>query len=128
MSADSIELLRLLRYELNWLQQGGYPPKVETSPGGILTAESPFLGNYSCINFRDPVRSHACRECLLWMFVPPEYQTEDIPCHYITINGETVVSLMESGDRARLVAGLEQWLKARIAELEKEQEAGADEP
>jgi len=85
MSQDLREVLQLLRYELNYLEQGGY------ERDRALGTESPFLGTFACINFGDPLRSHACRECPLHQFVPEDKQTEEFPCHYIrlTASGET---------------------------------------
>jgi len=119
MQSDVQEVLRVLRYELNCLQQGGYPPAIEVGAGGTSALASPFLGNHSCLNFGDPLRAHTCRECILSMFVPEKHRTEDIPCHFIPLNGgETVESLMSHGDQARLVLALEQWLRMTIARLE----------
>jgi hypothetical protein len=119
MQSDLQDVLRVLRYELNYLQQGGYPSASEAGSGGTAPLESPFLGNHSCLNFGDPLRAHTCRECILSMFVPERHRIEDVPCHFIPLNGgETVESLMSSGDQPRLVLALEQWLRMTIALLE----------
>jgi len=112
MAGDPRDVLEVLRYELSYLEQGGY----RRNGDGALN--SPFQASYSCLNFGNPLRPHACRECLLSEFVPEWARTEDVPCHYIQLNGgETVATLMASGDRTRLVLGLEQWLRATIARL-----------
>ena len=126
MHSDTQDVLRVLRYELNYLQQGGYGSAQLVQPGVAEPPDSPFLGNHSCINFGDPLRSHACRECSLWMFVPESRRTEDIPCHFIVLNsGETVQSLLARGDRAALVLALEEWLRLTIALLEAQMQRPA---
>jgi hypothetical protein len=112
---DSHEVLQLLRFELNYLEQGGFE-----RDKALLGTDSPFLGTFACINYGDPLRRHACRECGLMQFVPPDKQTEEFPCHYIRLNGsgETIASLIEKNDQRRLVTTLEHWLRATIARLE----------
>lgn len=117
MAGDPRDVLEVLRYELSYLEQGGY----RSSDDGSLN--SPFQASYSCLNFGNPLRPHACRECLLSDFVPEPARTEDVPCHYIQLNGgETVASLMVRGDQTRLVLALEQWLRATIARLSAQRE------
>jgi hypothetical protein len=120
MSQDLREVLQTLRYELNYLEQGGFD-----RDRALLGTESPFLGTFACINFGDPLRAHACRECLLHQFVPEDKQTEEFPCHYIRLDdsGETIAELIEKNDPRRLVIALEQWLRTMIARLEAEQDA-----
>ncbi len=123
MSQDLRDVLQILRYELNYLEQGGYE-RDRLSHG----TESPFLGNLSCINFGDPLRSHACRECILHQFVPEDKQTEEFPCHYIRLNasGENIAELIEKKDPDRLVFTLEHWLRTTIARLEATRERNSE--
>ncbi len=123
MSHDLRDVLQILRYELNYLEQGGYE-RDRLSHG----AESPFLGNLSCINFGDPMRPHACRECVLHQFVPQDKQAEEFPCHFIRLNasGETIAELMEKNDPHRLAFALENWLRTTIARLEATRERNPD--
>lgn len=122
MSQDSSDVLQTLRYELTYLEQGGFD-----RDRALLGAESPFLGTFACINHGDPLRSHTCHECLLHQFVPKERQTEEIPCHYIPLNasGETIADLIEKKEPGKMVAELKQWLRATIAHLEGTSESGA---
>jgi hypothetical protein len=115
MSQDLSELLHILRFELNYLEQGGYERE-----RALLGTDSPFLGSVACINYGDQLRAHACRECLLHQFVPDEKQNEDFPCHHIQLNasGETVASLIAKDEPKRMTATLEGWLRATIARLE----------
>lgn len=113
MSVDRRELLDVLRYELNFLEQGGY-----ISPEG-KEPKAPFLSSQSCINFGDPMRRHACRECKLWEFVPESAHAENIPCYYIPLAGqETLDSMLKEGNRERAFRALDNWLRQTIARLE----------
>jgi hypothetical protein len=122
MAQDSRELLQILRFELNYLEQGGFD-----RDRALLGIESPFLGTIACINYGDPLRPHACHECLLHQFVPEEQRTEDIPCHHIVLNssGETIASLIECHDPARMRTALEDWLHNAIAKLENSEACGS---
>ena len=75
MSEDKRDVLEVLRYELNFLEQGGYGNWYSTPWGPA----SIFQDSLTCPNHGDPTRPHACHECLLWDFVPEEYRTEDVP-------------------------------------------------
>jgi hypothetical protein len=118
MAVDNHEIIETLRYELNYLEQGGYDHKV-TGEG----LPSPFRTGFSCLNFGDPLRRHACHECTLYQFVPEKARTEDVPCHGIELEpGVSIGRLLASGDRKQLVDLLERWLREMIARLEKEAE------
>lgn len=109
------ELLQMLRFELNYLEQGGF--ECDRASMGL---ESPFLGTALCVNFGDPLRRHACRECSLHRFVPEARQHEEFPCHFIPLNpsGDTIASLIAKKQPERLEVVLKRWLRATIAELE----------
>jgi hypothetical protein len=122
MSQDLREMLQLLRFELNYLEQGGFD-----RDKALLGTESPFRGTFACINFGDPLRPHPCHECLLYQFVPKDKQTEEFPCHFIPLNesGETVAEFIEKNDPRRMVIALEQWLRTTIQRMDAlEQENG----
>ena len=86
MSEDKRDVLEVLRYELNFLEQGGYGNWYSTPWGPA----SIFQDSLTCPNHGDPTRPHACHECLLYDFVPEEYRTEDVPCHHIPLNRQGV--------------------------------------
>jgi hypothetical protein len=115
MSHDPREMLQLLRFELNYLEQGGY-----NRDRALLGTDSPFQGTFACINFGDPLRRHACHECLLHQFVPEGKRTQEFPCHFIPLSasGETVAELIEKKDFRRMVVALEHWLRITIARLQ----------
>jgi len=118
MTSSKHEIIETLRYELNFLEQGGYEKSVRGE--GL---PSPFRTGFSCLNFGDPLRRHACHECTLYEFAPEAARTDDIPCHAIELApGVTIASLLQSGDRQRLVQLLERWLRDTIARLEREEQ------
>ena len=108
------DLLETLRFELNFLQQGGYGRSVRTpwKPTSI------FQDSLSCLNYGLPERPHPCNECLLMQFVPQQARGESVPCHHIplTDSGETLESL--EGNQQKLEEATIAWLKRAIAELE----------
>ncbi len=112
MSEDTRNVLEVLRYQLNFIEQGGLE--------SLGQEASPFMGTMTCLNFGLPLRSHACHECLLYDFVPPEALLNDNPCNYIPLNkeGDTIESLMRKGDQRRLREEVSNWLRATIGKLE----------
>jgi hypothetical protein len=119
--ADERDVLEVLKFELNFLEQGGYgrPVHAPQKPTSI------FQDSISCLNFGDPQRSHPCSECMLIDFVPESSRNEDVPCHHIplTPTGETVATLEERENQQRLEAATIGWLRAVIARMEKEKQA-----
>ncbi len=115
MSEDRRDVLQVLRYELNFLEQGGYSRNVRQGRG-----ISPFQETLSCLNFGEPTRPHTCRECLLFDFVPAKFRTEDVPCHFIPLNesGVTISELLRRGATKELEVALEHWLRNSIKALE----------
>ncbi|PYX25875.1 MAG: hypothetical protein DMG82_03635 [Acidobacteria bacterium] len=61
MSDDKRDVLEVLKFELSFLEQGGYGRSVRTP----WKATSVFQDSPSCLNFNDSARPHACNECLL---------------------------------------------------------------
>lgn len=119
MSEDRRDVLQVLRYELNFIEQGGYGRSAGTGRG-IL----PFRDTLSCLNFGEPHRPHACHECLLFDFVPEENRTEDVPCLFIPLDeaGRTAKQILETGDVNELQTAMKAWLHTIIARLEEHPE------
>jgi len=118
MSKDTRDILEVLKFELNFLEQGGYGRSVRT-PWKPTTI---FRDSISCINFDDADRPHPCNECLLTDFVPEQCQNEDTPCHFIPLNahGETVDSMSRQYNQLELEEALKTWLRAEIQRIEQE--------
>ena len=123
MSNDKRDVLDVLRFELNFVEQGGYGRSVRTpwKPTSI------FQDSLSCINFNDPDRPHPCSECLLNDFVPPAFQNESVPCHHIPLNpdGETVDSMERQYNQIELEDALKNWLRTTIQRIEQERARSA---
>ncbi len=123
MSSDKRDVLEVLKFELNFMEQGGYGRSVRTpwKPTSI------FQDSLSCINFNDPDRPHPCAECLLSDFVPKDAQCEQVPCHFIPMNaqGETIDSMERQYNQYELEEKVKQWLRATISRIERERAAQA---
>ena len=114
MSDDKRDVLEVLRYELNFLEQGGYGNWYSTPWGPA----SIFQDSLTCPNHGDPTRPHACHECLLYDFVPEEYRTEDVPCHHIPLNRQGVTVATPDQTEEELRENVKHWLKRTIARIE----------
>jgi hypothetical protein len=120
MPKDTRDILELLRFELQFLEQGGYGRSVRTP----WKATSPFQDSPSCLNFNDPVRSNPCSECLLIDFVPAPAKNEDVPCHHIPLNsqGQTVFTMEQRSRQLAVEEALRNWLISTIQRIEQERD------
>jgi len=118
MNKDDRDVLEVLKFELEFIEKGGYGRSVRTP----WLPTSVFQDSLSCINFGDPARSHPCEECLLMQFVPPERRSEQIPCHHIPLSpqGETVHILERCEGQREMEEVVKRWLRATIEQIEKE--------
>jgi hypothetical protein len=116
MSDDKRDILEVLKFELAFLEGGGYGRSVRTpwKPTSI------FVDSPSCLNFNDSGERHPCNECLLTDFVPANAQAEAVPCHHIPVGpkGETIGEL--DTNQVATEDALRNWLRAAIARLENE--------
>ena len=126
MAKDDRDVLEVLKFELAFLEQGGYGRSVRTpwKPTSI------FQDSISCLNFGEPERVHPCSECLLIDFVPPGERGAEIPCHHIPLNpnGETVDAVNRYDNQQELEEKVKQWLRATIQRLEAQRAAGGSAP
>jgi hypothetical protein len=118
MSTDKRDILEVLKFELSFLEQGGYGRSVRTP----WKPTSVFQDSLSCINFNDPERPHACNECLLYDLVPIQCLEENVPCHHIPLNaaGETIDSMERQYTQLELEEAMKQWLRRTIQKIELE--------
>jgi hypothetical protein len=118
MSTDNRDILEVLKFELNFLEQGGYGRSVRTpwKPTSI------FQDSLSCINFNDPERPNPCTACLLHDLVPAQYRDESVPCHHIPLNeaGETVDTMEHQYTQAELEEAVRAWLRRTIGRIEQD--------
>lgn len=118
MATDNRALLDLLKFELRFLEAGGYG----RSPHEPLRQSLIFEDSLSCMNFNS--QDHTpCSVCMLMKFVPPGRAAEQIPCRHIPLDaaGKTLACLYESGTQAEIEEALGVWLKTTIRRLEREQ-------
>src|SRR5580704_7952262 len=118
MAQDERDILEVLRFELSFLQDGGYG----RSPQAPWRASAVFEDSPSCPNFCDPARPHPCESCLLEQFVPAGQRKESIPCRFIplTQEGRTVEDLYRTGSQVEMEEALANWLRAQIERIEGE--------
>jgi hypothetical protein len=107
MARDKRNLLDVLKFELEFLEQGGYGrlPRESRRPR-LVFEDSP-----TCTNF-DSTDREPCSECLLMQFVPEEPRKEQTPCLHIpfSIKKETPENLYRTGAQQEIEAALGAWL------------------
>jgi hypothetical protein len=114
MSEEKRELLEKLKFELAFVEDGGYGRSVRTPQ----RSTSPFQDSLTCLNFGDPLRSHPCAECVLMQYVPESRRGEDVPCHHIPLDQESrTISTLDAAEAEEV---LKQWLRHEIDRLEGE--------
>lgn len=118
MAQDGRDILEVLRFELNFLLDGGYG----RSPRTPWRAPAIFEDSPICPNFCDAAHAFPCESCLLAQFVPEERRSESIPCRFIPLNrdGETVEDLYRTGSQVEMEQALANWLRAQIERIERE--------
>ncbi|HEY2931943.1 MAG TPA: hypothetical protein VGK99_09355 [Acidobacteriota bacterium] len=118
MQKDDRDILDVLKFELRFLEDGGYGRSVRTPWKPALT----FEDSPTCLNFGDPMRSRPCVDCLLMRFVPRERRLASAPCRFIRLNdaGQTIHALYRWGTQEELEEALGSWLRRTIKELDEE--------
>jgi len=118
MTHDDRDILDLLKFELNFLEDGGYG----RSPQAPWRAPGVFEDSPICPNFCDPVRPHPCKSCLLEQFVPQDRKAESVPCRFIelTSEGQTVEDFYRTGSQRETEEALANWLRAQIEKIENQ--------
>ena len=116
--SDDRNLLEVLKFELNFLEQGGYGRSVRTP----WKATSLLQDSLTCLNYVDAEKVHPREECLLYGFVPETSRNEKVPCHHIPLNrqGDTLASLDRRYNEPEMEEALMEWLRAMIARLEQQ--------
>ncbi len=125
MAQDARDILDVLRFELSFLQDGGYG----RSPRTPWRAPAVFEDSPTCPNFCDPARSHPCENCLLEQFVPDGQKKEMIPCRFIPVtkDGKTIEDLYRTGSQSEMEEALAVWLREQIEHIERERGISAQE-
>ena len=117
MAQDDRDILEVLKFELKFLEDGGYG----RSPRNPWRPTYIFEDSPSCLNFNDPAQPHPCSECPLMEFVPAESREESAPCRFIPINekGQTIDYFYRCGTQREMEEALGRWLRERISEIEQ---------
>jgi len=113
------ELLRVLKNELEFLENGGYGDFEKRSwRPAMFFEDSPTCPNHDLVEKLVP-----CARCPLLQLVPLAKRSNAIPCRDISLNeeGETLQLLYETATRNELELKLDHWLRRTIARLEEEE-------
>jgi hypothetical protein len=121
MQKDERDLLEVLKFELEFLEQGGYgrSPRTPWRPQYI------FEDSLTCMNYHSKENPGPCSDCVLMHLVPPARRAEKIPCRHIPFNvsAETLDSLYPYSDQNKIEETVGNWLRATIRRLEEERMA-----
>lgn len=121
MRKDERDLLEVLRFELQFLKDGGYgrSPKTPWRPQYI------FEDSPTCVNFDSKDNPAPCTDCVLMYLVPPGERLEKLPCRHIPLNdaGETLDSLYRYRNQAEIEEMMKEWLETTIQRLEEQRRA-----
>jgi len=116
MPTDERDLLGLLKFDLAFLQEGGYgrSPRTPQKPQYI------FEDSLTCMNYDSKQNPGPCSDCVLMNLVPPERRSEKIPCRHIPLNvsGETLDSLYQHSNQNEIEDTVGEWLRNVIQRLE----------
>jgi hypothetical protein len=126
MQKDERDLLQVLKFELQFLEDGGYgrSPRTPWRPQYI------FEDSLTCMNYDSRENPGPCSDCVLMQLVPPERRSEKIPCRHIPFNvsGETLDSLYRCSNQQETEETVGGWLRATIQRLEEERAAARQAP
>jgi hypothetical protein len=112
------ELLNKLKTELGALEYG----RIKRSVHLPWEETSFFQDSVTCLNYGQDGRPNPCTKCMLMPYVPPDSQNETVPCHHIPLDekGNTIENLDRGYNRHSVEEAVIGWLRAKIADLEKE--------
>jgi hypothetical protein len=118
MPKDNRNLPDMLKFELEFLEQGGYG----RLPRESWRARFIFEDSPTCMSFNSRDRE-PCSECLLMQFVPENARKERTPCIHIPLSPsrDTLDSLYRTGTQQEIEEALGAWLRATIGRLEAKQ-------
>jgi hypothetical protein len=116
MAKDERDPLELLKFELNFLEKGGYG----SSPREPWRAHLVFEDSPTCMNYDQKEHPAPCGDCLLMRFVPEGMRKEAVPCQHIPLNesGDSLNSLYRWGTQAEIEQAMRGWLLKTIRQLE----------
>jgi hypothetical protein len=118
MLTDQRDLLDVLKFELYFLEQGGY----ERSSVAAWRPRFIFEDSPTCVNYDATVGRTPCSACALMQLVPSSRRFATHPCWHIALNesGETLDSLYRYSDQSQIEETVSNWLRATINQLEEQ--------
>ncbi len=121
MQKDERDLLEVLKFELQFLEDGGYGRSTRTP----WRPQYIFEDSLACMNYDSKENPGPCSDCVLMQLVPPEHRSAKIPCRHIPFNtsGENLESLYRYGNQQETEETVGTWLRASIQRLEEERAA-----
>ena len=116
MDKDERDLLDVLKFELGFLEKGGY----QRSPLTPWRAPLIFEDSPTCATYYREQNPQPCGECLLMQFVPNELREKKIACRHIPLNaeGDTLDSLYHWAYEPEIETAVRGWLVSNIQRLE----------
>ena len=121
MQKDERDLLEVLKFELQFLENGGYGRSARTP----WRPQYIFEDSRTCMNYDSKENPGPCSDCVLMQLVPAERRSKKIPCRHIpfSVSGETLDSLYRFSDQNEIEETVGSWLRAAIQRLEEERMA-----
>jgi hypothetical protein len=121
MNRDERDVLEVLKFELEFLEKGGYG----RSPRQPWRCQLIFEDSPTCMNYDSKHNPGPCSDCVLMQFVPPEFRGNKTPCRHIPMNaeGETLDSLYRYADQNEIDDTYGKWLRTTIERIEGERHA-----
>jgi hypothetical protein len=120
MAVDDRDLLDVLKFELNFLEKGGYG----RSPREAWRAPLIFEDSPTCMNYDMRDNPSPCSSCVLIDLVPLGDRKEPIPCRHIHLTqaGDTLDTMYRWADQHEIEDAYAKWLRTTIHRLEDERE------
>ena len=117
MEKDERDLLDVLKFELEFLEKGGYGK----SPRQPWRFQHIFEDSPACMNYDSKENPGPCSDCVLMQLVPPEFRGSRIPCRHIPLNAEaeTLDELYRYADQYEIEETFGKWLRTTITKIEE---------
>jgi len=114
------EVLKVLKFELDFLGKGGYRRSLLTPWRAPLV----FEDSPTCAAYYREQGAQPCSECPLIELVPPELKGKTSPCRYIPLNarGDTLDAFYHWAYEPEIEDALRGWLLSTIQRLEQNRE------
>lgn len=123
MHKEEHDLLDVLKFELGFLETGGYRRSLRAPwRAPLIFEDSP-----TCARYYREKNPQPCGECLLTQFVPNELREKKIACRYIQLNaeGDTLDSLYHWAYEPEIETAIRRWLFLTIQRLDSVPQDGS---